>query len=147
MLTYDISRKQNFIMKATLIWTINNFPAYGMLSSWSTSGRLACPYCMNQSKAFRLKRGGKISWYDSHRQFLPMDHSFRRNKDAFYKNRIEKSQALKILTGMNCGNKFVFSQKQLKLVLVFVMNMVGLKLEKTKHLLGVALLENQFDKT
>lgn len=47
---------------------------------------------MNQSKAFRLKRGGKISWFDSHRQFLLMDHSFRRNKDAFYKNRIEKSQ-------------------------------------------------------
>jgi len=47
---------------------------------------------MNQSKAFRLKIGGKVSWFDSYRQFLPMNHSFRRNKDAFYKNRIEKSQ-------------------------------------------------------
>jgi hypothetical protein len=24
-LIYDVSRKQNFLMKATLIWTINNF--------------------------------------------------------------------------------------------------------------------------
>jgi hypothetical protein len=31
-LTYDISRKQNFVMRAALMWTINDFPAYGMLS-------------------------------------------------------------------------------------------------------------------
>ena len=41
--TYDISRKQNFMLRATLLWTISDFPAYSMLSSWSTSGRLACP--------------------------------------------------------------------------------------------------------
>jgi len=92
VLTYDISRKQNFMMKVALMWTINDFVAYEMLSGWSTSRRLECPYCMNQSKAFKLKSGGKVSWFDSHRQFLPMNHSFRRNKDAFYKNRILKSQ-------------------------------------------------------
>ncbi|WVZ01850.1 hypothetical protein V8G54_022656 [Vigna mungo] len=32
--TYDISRKQNFLMRTTLMWTINDFPAYGMLSGW-----------------------------------------------------------------------------------------------------------------
>ena len=62
VLTYDILRKQNFMMKVALMWTINDFPAHGMLSGWSTSGRLACPYCMNQSKAFRSKSGGKVSW-------------------------------------------------------------------------------------
>jgi len=31
-LTYDISRKQNFLMRAALMWTINDFSAYGMLS-------------------------------------------------------------------------------------------------------------------
>ena len=69
-----------------------------MLSGWSTSRRLTCPYCMNQSKAFRLKMGGKVSWFDVHRQFLPMDHSFRRNKDAFYKNQNENSQPPHFLT-------------------------------------------------
>ncbi|XP_038693762.1 uncharacterized protein LOC119991488 [Tripterygium wilfordii] len=58
VLTYDISRKQNFKMRAALMWTINDFPAYGMLSGWSTAGKLACPYCMNRSKAFTLKHGG-----------------------------------------------------------------------------------------
>ena len=47
--TYDISRKQNFVMKACLMWTINDFPAYGMLSGWSTHGRLACSYCMEET--------------------------------------------------------------------------------------------------
>jgi len=31
-LTYDVSKKQNFVMRVALMWTINDFPAYGMLS-------------------------------------------------------------------------------------------------------------------
>jgi hypothetical protein len=31
-LTYDISRKQNFVMRTALMWTINDFSAYGMVS-------------------------------------------------------------------------------------------------------------------
>ena len=41
--TYDSHKKQNFQMRAALMWTINDFPAYGMLSGWSTHGLLACP--------------------------------------------------------------------------------------------------------
>ncbi|XP_068486422.1 uncharacterized protein [Phaseolus vulgaris] len=58
--TYDISRKENFMMRAMLMWTINDFPAYGMLSGWGTHGKLACPHCMEHSKAFRFIMGGKI---------------------------------------------------------------------------------------
>ena len=36
-LTYDISRKQNFIMRAALMWTINDFPTYEMEHAWKTS--------------------------------------------------------------------------------------------------------------
>ena len=32
VLTYDISRKENFLMSATFMWTIKDFPAYSMLS-------------------------------------------------------------------------------------------------------------------
>jgi hypothetical protein len=42
-LTYDISRKQNFLMRAALMRTSNDFPAYGMLSGWSMHEKLACP--------------------------------------------------------------------------------------------------------
>jgi len=30
--TYDISTKEHFVMQACLMWTINDFPAYAMLS-------------------------------------------------------------------------------------------------------------------
>jgi len=62
-LTYDISRKHNFLMRAALMWIINDFPAYGMLSGWSTHGKLACPYCMENNKAFTLTNGGKASFF------------------------------------------------------------------------------------
>ncbi|GAU21906.1 hypothetical protein TSUD_34030 [Trifolium subterraneum] len=51
VVTYDASKKHNFRMRAALMWTINDFPAYAMLSGWSTAGRLACPICMKNSKA------------------------------------------------------------------------------------------------
>lgn len=88
METYDVFRKQNFILRAALLWTLNNFPAYGMLSGWSTAGKLACPCCMEGIKAFKLKHGGKISWFDCHRRFLPMHPEFRRNTTGFMKKQI-----------------------------------------------------------
>jgi len=62
-LNYDISRKQIFFMRAALMWTINDFPAYGMLSGWSMHGKLACPYCIENNKAFTLANGGKASFF------------------------------------------------------------------------------------
>jgi hypothetical protein len=70
-------------MRAALMWTINDFPAYGMLSGWSTHGRFACPHCMEHTKAFNLKHGGKASWFDCHRRFLPANHQFRKKKNLF----------------------------------------------------------------
>jgi len=55
--TYDISLKQNFQIRVALMWSINDFPAYGILSGWMTACKLACPYCMENSKAFTLKHG------------------------------------------------------------------------------------------
>jgi len=54
--TYDVYRKEIFQLRAALIWIISDFLAYDMLSGWSTHGNLSCPYCMEHSKAFRLKK-------------------------------------------------------------------------------------------
>jgi hypothetical protein len=83
--TFDCFNKQNFRMKAALLWTISDFPAYAMLSGWSTHGRLACPICMGETKAFRLKNGKKPSWFD-HRAFLPKKFKFRRYRKKFRKD-------------------------------------------------------------
>nr|GEY34772.1 hypothetical protein [Tanacetum cinerariifolium] len=98
--SYDAFRERNFNLKAALMWTINNFPAYGMLSGWSTHGRLSCPYCMEKSKAFHLKHGRKTSFFDCHRQFLPKDRPFRRNKDSFTKGRVENDTPPSRLSGL-----------------------------------------------
>ncbi|XP_052623718.1 uncharacterized protein LOC111889087 [Lactuca sativa] len=34
--TYDAHRKTNFQMKVVLLWTVSDFPAYAILSGWST---------------------------------------------------------------------------------------------------------------
>jgi len=44
--TYDASNKNNFQMRAQLMWTINDFPAYADLSGWPNRGEKACPICM-----------------------------------------------------------------------------------------------------
>ncbi|KAL9390464.1 hypothetical protein Peur_019069 [Populus x canadensis] len=98
-LTYDISRKQNFVMRAALMWTINDFPAYGMVSGWSTHGKLACPYCMENNKAFTLTNGGKASFFDCHRRFLPHNHRYRKNIKDFFVGRVENDVAPPRLAG------------------------------------------------
>ncbi|KAK1415823.1 hypothetical protein QVD17_31611 [Tagetes erecta] len=39
--TYDASTKTSFKMRASLLWTISDFPAYANLSGWSTKGNHA----------------------------------------------------------------------------------------------------------
>ncbi|CAH9090657.1 unnamed protein product, partial [Cuscuta europaea] len=68
-----------FIMKAAIIWTISDFPAYGVLSGWSTHGLMGCPICMEKSDANWLKFSGKPSYFDCHRKFLPMNHRYRKD--------------------------------------------------------------------
>ena len=103
--TYDISTKQNFQLRAVLMWTISDFTAYGMLFGWTTHGRLACPYCMDQTDAFQLKNGRKTSWFDCHRRFLPADHSYRRNKKNFKRGRVVVDGPPEILTGEEIWNE------------------------------------------
>nr|GEU48711.1 hypothetical protein [Tanacetum cinerariifolium] len=81
--TYDAERKENSIMKDVPFWTVSDFPAYAMLSGWSTHGKLACPYCMGNSGSFQLEHGGKPCWFDGHQNFLPSTHPYRKDKRGF----------------------------------------------------------------
>ncbi|GKV43367.1 hypothetical protein SLEP1_g50667 [Rubroshorea leprosula] len=86
-------------MRAALMWTISDLLGYGMLFGWSTHGKLACPYCMENSKAFWLEHSRKTSFFDCHRQFLLLDHPFRRNKNDFIKGRTENRTMPERLSG------------------------------------------------
>ena len=70
VITYDASTQQTFKLHASLLWTINDFPAYANLSGWSTKGRLVCPVC-NKDTVSRWLKFGKKMCYMGHRRFLP----------------------------------------------------------------------------
>ena len=46
---------------------------------------------MEDTGTFTLKYGGKQSWFDYYEYFLEVNHVYMRNKDAFYKNEVERS--------------------------------------------------------
>ena len=73
--TYDAYSSSHFQIHASLLWTINDFPAYDMLSGWSTKGKLARPICMKETHSMRLSHGGKQCDM-GHRCHLPMNHKF-----------------------------------------------------------------------
>ena len=103
--TFDVSLRQNFFMKATLIWTINDFPAYGMLSGWTTASRLGCSICMEQSKKFTTLNFHKVYYFDCHHQFLSLNHAYRRNKKSFKKDQVETSPPPPCLSSLDIWNR------------------------------------------
>ncbi|XP_019228167.1 PREDICTED: uncharacterized protein LOC109209365 [Nicotiana attenuata] len=80
--TYDASAKEIFQMRAALMWTINDFPAYGTLSGWCTYGRFACPSCNINTQSRRLRHGRKFC-YMGHRRFLKSGHKYRNDEKSF----------------------------------------------------------------
>ncbi|XP_071909641.1 uncharacterized protein [Coffea arabica] len=80
--TYDAASKQMFYLRAALLWTINDFPAYGNLSGWSTKGKYACP-CCNKDVRSQWLMHSKKHCYLGHRRFLAIDHPYRLNRAQF----------------------------------------------------------------
>ncbi|KAL0541089.1 hypothetical protein IC582_021120 [Cucumis melo] len=79
---YDAYNEELFNLRTVLLWTINDFPAYGNLSGCSVKGYKACPICEDNTSSIRLKYGKKMA-YLGHRKFLPHNHPFRRQKKSF----------------------------------------------------------------
>ncbi|GJS48995.1 Myb domain protein 62 [Tanacetum coccineum] len=52
---YECTKKEDFTLRAALLWTINDFLAYGMLSGWSVKGYNACPTCRRMSLLLDVK--------------------------------------------------------------------------------------------
>ena len=65
MCTYDASTKENFQMRAAVLWTIHDFPAYAVIFGWSTKGNLACPCCHSETTHCRLQNEYKICYTSS----------------------------------------------------------------------------------
>jgi hypothetical protein len=74
--------------------------AYDIFVGWSILGRLTCLICRSDTDCFRLTVGGKISYFDYHRRWLPPKHPFRTQKDSFSKDTIVKKGPTKRVRGL-----------------------------------------------
>ena len=71
-----------FVLRVILLWTVNDFPAYGLISGQQTKGYRGCPVCVTQTCAIHSNVLKKIL-YLGNRRWLPVDHRFRRARVAF----------------------------------------------------------------
>ena len=80
--SYDAHLQELFTLRAIILWTINDFPAYGNLSGCVVKGYFTCSICREDTYSHRLKHGKKNS-YIGHKHFLPCNNPFRKPKNAF----------------------------------------------------------------
>ncbi|XP_042465814.1 uncharacterized protein LOC122048288 [Zingiber officinale] len=100
---YDAYRRKFFTLKAVLLWTINDFPAYGNFSGCTTHGYYACPVCGEDTYAKHLENGKKMS-FAVHRRFLSRFHPYRRQMKEF--NGMEElGEAARPLSGIKLFDK------------------------------------------
>ncbi|GKD65639.1 retrovirus-related pol polyprotein from transposon TNT 1-94, partial [Tanacetum coccineum] len=80
--TYDASTKENFNLRAVVLWTINDYPTLGTLCGCPYSRFKGCVVCGKDTHCVRLSASSKQS-YAGHKRYLPYNHPFRRQKKAF----------------------------------------------------------------
>ncbi|KAL0444019.1 UNVERIFIED_CONTAM: hypothetical protein Slati_2124600 [Sesamum latifolium] len=113
--TYDNAKDKAFIMRAALMWTVNDVLTYGMESGWSIACIIGCSICMDDTWAFLLQHGRKACYFDCYRQFLPDDYSYQSNKKAFTKNRVEYKVETKDNLNAQKDLKITYNQPELEL--------------------------------
>jgi hypothetical protein len=96
--SYDSHKKQKLTLWAAYLWLIHDFMAYGIFAGWSIHGRLTCPICGSDTDYFCLITGGKISYFDCYRCWLPPKYTFRIQKDSFRKDTVVKKGPTKRLS-------------------------------------------------
>ncbi|XP_026458487.1 uncharacterized protein LOC113359002 [Papaver somniferum] len=97
---YDSYSKTMFNLKALLMWTINDFPAYGSLSGCTYKGKAPCPICGDNTLSNYLPVSRKTV-YMNHRRFLPDNHSLRSSKKkACFNGEIERKENPPTMSGV-----------------------------------------------
>ena len=78
---------------------MHDLPAYGLLCAWCVHGKFPCPVCKEALRFIWLKKGGKYSSFDKHRQFLPADNPFRLDIKNFTKGVVVTDRPPATMTG------------------------------------------------
>jgi hypothetical protein len=73
--------RRQFIMKAILMWTIHDFPGYGIVSCCQHQGYKACPPCGSNIVSRWSKELGKPV-FEGSRKWLQISHPYRTHPNA-----------------------------------------------------------------
>jgi hypothetical protein len=87
---YDSHLKCRFNLRVAYLWSIHDYLGYGKFADRCVHGRLNCPICMDDSDAYKLEHGKKVTFFDWHRRFLPLSHYFRGDRKSFTKGKTVK---------------------------------------------------------
>jgi hypothetical protein len=79
--------------------SMHDLLAYGLFCAWCVHGKFPCPVCKEALRFIWLKKGGKYSLFDKHRQFLPPDHAFRLDIKNFTKDIVVTDRTPVMMTG------------------------------------------------
>ncbi|XP_024015958.1 uncharacterized protein LOC112089209 [Eutrema salsugineum] len=97
--TSDAFSKTTFTMKAMLLWTISDLPAYGNLAGCRVKGKMGCPLCGKHTDSLWLPNSRKHV-YMCHRKGLSRTHSYH-GKKAWFDGKVEYGRKSRIHTGHN----------------------------------------------
>lgn len=79
---FDASSKESFTTKAILLWTMHDYPGYGVASSLQTQGFFGFPPCgPDHINSYSAKELDKII-YHGYRRYLPEGHPWRSSELA-----------------------------------------------------------------
>ncbi|XP_028095166.1 uncharacterized protein LOC114295170 [Camellia sinensis] len=92
-LSYDAVTGESFQMRAALMWTIHDWPAFGDISGWRTKGHYSC-YTCNDDPYFQSLKGKTA--YTNHRCYLPQNHPERRKSKAYSGKHEKRKRSLEL---------------------------------------------------
>jgi len=99
---YDVLSNSVFTLKAMLLWTISDFPAYRNLAGCKVKGKMGCPVCGKHTDSVWMKFCRKHV-YMSHRKGLPPPHRYR-SKKSWFDGHTEHGNKCRILSGQDISS-------------------------------------------
>jgi hypothetical protein len=85
--TYDSHLKNRFNLCVTYLSSIHDYLASDIFVGWCVHGRMNYLICMDDSDAFKLEHGKKVTFFDSHQRYLPLNQPFRSDRRSFLKGK------------------------------------------------------------
>jgi hypothetical protein len=104
---YDANTQTDFKLYACYLWSIHDFPGYGVCSSLQNQGLKACPPCgpnvLESRKCPHLKK----VIYIGHRKYVPLKHRYRLNR---HKSKFDGVSYLRVSKPIRTSGKFWLKQ-------------------------------------